>query len=76
MGVSRKPRPGIPDLRPKSLRRPQLNLENSDLENSDSPKNVTQKVILRFLKLHRDYSNSLTLSIVGALIRTISKSIQ
>ena len=61
------------DLRPKNSYSVIPNLENSDLENSDPPKKtVTQKVNLRSLKLHHDYSNSLTLSNVGELITTIS----
>ena len=48
--------------------------ENSDLQNSDPPKNVTQKENLRSLKLHHDYFNCLTLSkYIGKLITTISK---
>ena len=51
-----------------------ITMKNSDLQNSDPPKNVTQKENLRSLKLHDDYFNCLTLSkYKGKLITTISK---
>ena len=37
-----------------------ITMKNSDLQNSDPPKNVTQKENLHSLKLHHDYFNCLT----------------
>ena len=49
-------------------------MKNSDLQNSDPPKNVTQKENWHSLKLHDDYFNCLTLSkYIGKLITIKSK---
>ena len=39
-----------------------ITMKNSDLQNSDPPKNITQKENLCFSKLHHEYFNCLTLS--------------
>ena len=49
-------------------------MKNSDLQNSDPPKNVTQKENWHSSKIHHDYFNCLTLSkYIGKLITTIQK---
>ena len=63
-------------LRPQTQKLIQCNPQSGKLRSRKlrppPPKTVTQKVNLRSLKLHHDYSNSLTLSNVGELITTIS----